>query len=196
MNLAGWGAPPHKARYYLANVFPCGYIYPSAKIHHDKLILGANVFIGHDTMIYQDGDGGPVEFGERVRLWGHNVVETGARGTITIGARSRLNNGVEIYAYQAPIQIGRDVGLGAKSMFFSYDHGFARGLLYSKQPLQTKGPIIIEDEVWIGAGSIVLSGVCIGKGAVVAAGSIVTKDIPSEAIAAGSPARVLRYREE
>jgi acetyltransferase-like isoleucine patch superfamily enzyme len=81
-------------------------------------------------------------------------------------------------------------------MFYSYDHSFARGIPYSKQPLKTKGPIIIEDEVWIGARSVVLSGVCIGKGAVIAAGSVVTKDIPAEAIAAGSPARVLRFRED
>jgi acetyltransferase-like isoleucine patch superfamily enzyme len=196
MRVGSWGAPPYKARYYLANLYPSGYIYPSAGIHHRSLVLGANVFIGHHTMIYQEIDGGPIQFSDRVRLWGHNIVETGDGGSITIGARSRLNTGAQIYAYKAPIHIGRDVGLGANSMFYSYDHSFGRGLLYSKQPLKTKGPIIIEDEVWIGAGSIVLSGVCIGKGAVVAAGSIVTKDVPAEAIAAGSPARVLRYRED
>jgi virginiamycin A acetyltransferase len=60
----------------------------------------------------------------------------------------------------------------------------------------TKGPIIIEDEVWIGCQTLILSGVRVGKGAVIAAGSIVTKDIPCYAIAAGNPAKVIKYRFE
>jgi len=196
MSVAGWGAPPHKGRFYLANLSPRGYIHPTATIHHPGLSLGANVFIGHEAIIYRDRDGGPVELGDGVRLWGHNILETGEGGSITVGARTRLNTGVELLASRAPIRIGRDVGLSANSMFYSYDHSFARGMLYSKQPLTTKGPIIIEDGAWIGAGSIVLSGVCVGKGAVVAAGSVVTKDIPAEAVAAGSPAKVLKFRDE
>ncbi|MGO4961220.1 CatB-related O-acetyltransferase [Jeotgalibaca porci] len=58
----------------------------------------------------------------------------------------------------------------------------------------SRGPIILEDDVWIGFGTVVLSGVCIGKGAVVAAGSVVTKDVPPYAIVAGVPAKVIKYR--
>jgi acetyltransferase-like isoleucine patch superfamily enzyme len=195
MNIAAWGAPPDKARYYLAGVFPCGYIYSTAKICHSKLKLGAHVFIGHDASIYRDDNGGSIDLGDRVKIWGRNILQTGFGGSITVGARSRLNPGVELYAYKAPIQIGRDVGLGGHSLFYSYDHGFTRGIPYSEQPLRTKGPITIEDEAWIGARCIVLSGVTIGKGAVIAAGSIVTDDIPPEAIAAGSPAKVLKFRD-
>jgi len=54
--------------------------------------------------------------------------------------------------------------------------------------------IVIEDDVWIGHGAIILSPTVIGRGAIVAAGSIVTKDVPQYAIVAGSPARVLRMR--
>jgi acetyltransferase-like isoleucine patch superfamily enzyme len=60
----------------------------------------------------------------------------------------------------------------------------------------SKGKIVIEDDVWIGMGSMILSGVKIGKGAVVAAGSIVTKDIPPYAIVGGNPAKIIRYRFE
>jgi len=60
----------------------------------------------------------------------------------------------------------------------------------------TKGPIIIEDEVWIGSEAIILSGVRIGKGAVIAAGSVVTKEIPAYAIAGGNPAKIIKYRFE
>lgn len=58
----------------------------------------------------------------------------------------------------------------------------------------TKGPIIIEDDVWIGMNSLILSGVRIGQGAVVAAGSVVTKDIPAYSIVGGNPAKIIRYR--
>ncbi len=62
------------------------------------------------------------------------------------------------------------------------------------QPLQTKGGIFIHDEAWLGYGVIVLSGVQIGKGAVIGAGSVVTRDVPDNAIAVGVPARVVRMR--
>lgn len=58
----------------------------------------------------------------------------------------------------------------------------------------TNGPIIIEDEVWLGLGVTVLSGVKIGRGAIVAACSVVTKDIPEYAIAGGNPAKIIKYR--
>ena len=57
-----------------------------------------------------------------------------------------------------------------------------------------RGDILIDDDVWIGYGATVLSGVHIGQGAVVAAGAVVTKDVPPYAIAGGVPAKVLRYR--
>lgn len=58
------------------------------------------------------------------------------------------------------------------------------------------GPIIIEDDVWLGYGVIVLSGVRIGRGAIIGAGSVVTKDVPAGAIAVGMPARVMRMRAD
>lgn len=58
----------------------------------------------------------------------------------------------------------------------------------------SKGDIVVKDDVWIGLNSIILSGVTIGQGAIVAAGSVVTKDIPPYAIVAGNPAKVIKYR--
>lgn len=60
----------------------------------------------------------------------------------------------------------------------------------------SKGDIIIDDDVWIGYGAIILSGVHIGQGAVIAAGAVVTSDIPPYAIAGGVPAKVIKYRFE
>jgi serine acetyltransferase len=57
-----------------------------------------------------------------------------------------------------------------------------------------KGDITIENDVWIGAKATVMSGIKIGNGAVVAAGSVVTKDVPPYAIVAGNPAKIVKYR--
>lgn len=59
-----------------------------------------------------------------------------------------------------------------------------------------KGDIIVDDDVWIGYGSTIMSGVHIGQGAVVAAGAVVTKDVPPYAIVGGVPAKVIKYRFE
>lgn len=67
-------------------------------------------------------------------------------------------------------------------------------VLGEKYEATSKGDIVIEDDVWIGANVTILSGVHIGKGAVLAAGSVVTKDIPPYAIVGGVPAKVIKYR--
>lgn len=58
----------------------------------------------------------------------------------------------------------------------------------------SKGPIVICDDVWIGMNAIILSGITINQGSVIAAGSVVTKDIPPYAIVGGNPARIIKYR--
>lgn len=58
----------------------------------------------------------------------------------------------------------------------------------------SNGPIIVEDDVWIGQGAFILSGVKLGQGAVIAAKSVVVKDVPPYAIVGGNPAKIIRYR--
>lgn len=65
-----------------------------------------------------------------------------------------------------------------------------------KDESYSKGPILIGDDVWIGHGALILSGVEIGQGAVVAAGSVVTKDVPPYAVVGGVPAKIIKYRFE
>lgn len=70
-------------------------------------------------------------------------------------------------------------------------------MLFDKGPdAVSKGDIVVDDDVWIGYGAIILSGVHIGQGAVVAAGAVVTKDVPPYAIVGGTPAKVIKYRFE
>ena len=67
----------------------------------------------------------------------------------------------------------------------------APGIWHVPFPVAHKG-ITVEDDVWIGSGSVVTDGVTIGKGSVIAAGSVVTRDVPPYTVAAGIPARVIR----
>ena len=69
-------------------------------------------------------------------------------------------------------------------------------LLGQEYEAKTKGPVIVEDDVWIGINSLILSGIKIGKGSVIAAGSVVTKDVSAYSIVGGNPARVIKYRFE
>lgn len=71
---------------------------------------------------------------------------------------------------------------------------FRKNIISGDNESTSKGDIVIEDDVWIGSRVIVLSGVKIGRGSVIAAGSVVTKDIPEYSIAAGVPARVIKKR--
>lgn len=193
--LASWGAPPFYRRRYLANLNPNGYVSPSATIHHNSLRLSMGTFIDDRVLIYQDRDGGPVKLDRKVLIYRDTIIQTGAGGSVTIGAYSSLQPRCQLSAYKGTIQIGCNVQIAPNCAFYPYDHGIAIDKPINKQPLQTKGGIIVEDNAWLGVGVIVLSGVRIGKGAVIGAGSVVTKDIPENAIAVGAPARVVGNRK-
>ena len=193
---AAIGYRPYKGRLDLAYIQPKGYISPSAEISHKNLKLGKNVFIGDRVVIYQHVRGGPVELGDRVMLFNEIIVETLEDGGLFVGADTAIQPRCHFTTALAPIRIGKGVQIAPQCAFYSYDHGITPGKLIRDQPLQSKGPIIIEDDAWLGFGVIVLAGVRIGKGTVIGAGSVVTHDVPEGAVAAGSPARVVKMRHE
>ncbi len=102
-------------------------------------------------------------------------------------------NRFTIFDAHEHIEVGRDCMIGPHCYITDADHRKAAGRSIKSQPMK-KAPVIIEDEVWLGAHVVILPGVRIGKGAVVGAGSVVTHDIPSHAIAVGKPARVINVR--
>jgi acetyltransferase-like isoleucine patch superfamily enzyme len=191
--LATLGVPPYKSRLFLAKLHPHGYVSPSAIVHHDDLRMGEHVFIGDRVVIYQTRSGS-VRIGDAVHMYADIVVETGDEGTLEIGAETHIHQGCRISAYKGSIRIGRSVGIAPNCGLYPYNHGVVAGELIRNQPLETRGGIVIGDGVWLGFGVVVLDGVRIGNGAVVAAGSVVTRDIPDDAIAVGSPARVVGMR--
>ena len=107
------------------------------------------------------------------------------------------NSGVGVNALISPkVSIGNDVMMGPDCMMFTSNHGLTRTdvpmwLQESSEP----EPIIIGDDVWIGARVIILPGIRIGNGAVIGAGAVVTKDVPAYEVWGGNPAKKLKSRK-
>jgi acetyltransferase-like isoleucine patch superfamily enzyme len=192
--LATWGTPPYKGRAYLARLNKHGFVAPDASIFHANLQRGQHVFIGERTVIYQASEGGPVVLGDGVHLHRDSIVETGMGGSVVIGANTHIQPRCQFSGYKGSIRIGRGVQIAPYCAFYPYDHGIDPGDLISKQPIQSKGDILVDDDAWLGVGVLVLDGARIGKGAVIGAGSVVTSNIPDYSIAVGVPARVVKSR--
>ena len=114
---------------------------------------------------------------------------------ITIGNDVSVNYDSHIACINS-IVIGDNVLIGSKVLITDHSHGNinAQALTIppAKRPLVSKGPVIIEDNVWIGEGVVVLPGVRIGQNSIIGANAVVAKDIPPNCTAGGNPARVLR----
>ena len=192
--LAAVGTPPYHGREFLSYLDPRGFIAPTASVSKSNLALGQHVFIGDYVIVSSGPDGGPVEFGDSVQLYGDTFIHTAAGGKLTIKSGTHIQPGAYIVACISEIRIGRNVEIAPRCALYSYNHGMAPGTPIMSQPLESKGPITIGDYAWLGHGVIVLSGVHIGAGAVIGAGSVVAFDIPDNAIATGNPAQVIKIR--
>ncbi|MCK5579859.1 MAG: acyltransferase [Candidatus Omnitrophica bacterium] len=132
----------------------------------------------------------------RVNLAGidHSVILAApySNSQIHIGNNSGMSGGV-IYAADS-VTIGNHVNIGANTCIYDTDfHSLDFQKRRQGQGVDEQAkPVVIEDDVWIGGHSIILKGVTIGRGAVVGAGSVVTKNIPPFTVWAGNPARLIR----
>lgn len=117
---------------------------------------------------------------------------------IRIGEHGLINhNGVlQAGKKHAWIRIGDYVHCGPGVMMFASNHSFDDPDVPSILQDYYDGDITIQNDVWVGAGSIILPGVTIGTGAVVAAGSVVNRDVPPYAVVGGVPAKLLKMRTE
>ncbi|SCX80731.1 DapH/DapD/GlmU-related protein [Desulfoluna spongiiphila] len=105
------------------------------------------------------------------------------------------NNTSIITNEHSPVTIGNYVMIGHNVMIIGGNHDISnKEIPMMLQGEGKQGAITIEDDVWIGAGAIILAGVTVGKGCVIGAGSVVTKDVPEYCVAAGNPARVVKQR--
>lgn len=115
---------------------------------------------------------------------------------LTIGNNTYIGEYNNIRAAGGSISIGNNCLISQHVSIVSSNHGHKQNQLIYDQPWALENNfIIIKDDVWIGANSVILPGVTIGLGAIVGAGSVVTKDVPNYAIVCGNPARIIKYRE-
>lgn len=134
---------------------------------------------------------------------------TGIEARIEPGAiiRDRVSIGKNaVIMMGAVINIGAEIGegtmidmnavLGARATIGKNAHIGAGAVIAGVLEPPSKTPVIIEDDVLVGANAVVLEGVRVGKGAVVAAGAMVTQDVPPNTVVAGSPARVIKDKDE
>jgi acetyltransferase-like isoleucine patch superfamily enzyme len=161
------------------------------------LRVGRNVAIGDYVYMSCLGRGG-VSLGNNVRIREFGWVQVSSHLT-------NLGEGLSVGddTYVGPhcvlgagggIRIGRDVTLGAYVQLLAENHGFADPNLPINEQGVTRRGIVVEDDCWLGNSAIVLDGVRVGRGAVVGAASVVTRDVPPGAVVAGNPARVVRER--
>lgn len=112
----------------------------------------------------------------------------------TIGSHSGIGKDCKLNC-EDEIIIGNRVLMGPEVLIFTSNHVWSpQERTYFCQGI-TKAKVIINDDVWLGARSIILPGVVIGKGAIVAAGSVVTKNVPEYVIVGGSPAKIIKIKE-
>jgi acetyltransferase-like isoleucine patch superfamily enzyme len=160
-------------------VHPSIYVAPSAKIQidTDDCVLGGSVRISKSVII-SDG-----------------VIIAPYGGNIEIGASAYIGPYCVLYGHGG-LAIGPNTMIGAHTIIVPANHGIARfDVPMGAQPLTKKG-IAVGQDVWIGAGCKVLDGVHIGNGAVIGAGSVVTKDIGAFLIAVGAPAKAVGSRQK
>jgi acetyltransferase-like isoleucine patch superfamily enzyme len=200
MRLAALPLGPYKdKRRLLRHLRGHPYISPRAQIHCPRLAAAPECLIDDEVTIFAlPGSRGDVTLERGVHLYRGTILELGAGpGSIHIGAHTHLQPGCVLNAYVADIRIGAGCMIGAHCALMPYQHrttDMARPM--REQGLTSRGPVVLEDDVWLGVHVCVLDGVTIGRGAIIGAGAVVTHDIPPYAVAGGVPARVLRSREE
>lgn len=152
---------------------------------HSKIIIPDNVTIfGYKK----------IKVGRYFRVCPDVKIYVENDGYLTIGDNFFSNYNSFIYANGSSITIGNDCLLGPDVLIINNNHSFTKGQLIRKQP-EVKKAVNIGNDVWIGAKSIILPGVTIGDGAVIAAGSVVNKDVKAYSVIGGVPARFIKNRQ-
>ena len=160
----------------------------NVQIDSSVYVSGSSIFgkvkIDRNSKIYQSHIEGDIDIGQQTSLWGPGIFIIGRIQSIKIGKFCSIARYVSIQEdYHNPDRV---------TTYF-----LERNLL--DQPLRdnamvSKGKVTIGNDVWVGAGAQILSGVTVGDGVVVGAGAIVTKDVPPYAIVGGNPAKVIKFR--
>jgi acetyltransferase-like isoleucine patch superfamily enzyme len=136
---------------------------------------------------------GRVEFG-RFAWIGHGTKIRCHEGVVEIGAKTVMGQECTISAYRR-VRIGEQCVIADRAMFIDFDHG----VVEVERPIRSQGiytrEVVVGSNVWIGYGACILRGVHVGDNSIVGTNSVVTKDVPANAVVAGVPARIVRMRD-
>lgn len=146
-----------------------------------EIVIGKHVSIVGDSTFNRAGINHPTQ------------LVAGVNATLTIGDHTGIS-GASIYAEQR-IEIGKHVLIGANCHIYDTDFHPLNWKERRTSGAPATAPVIIKDDVWLAANVTVLKGVTIGARSVIAAGSVVTKDIPADVLAGGAPAKVIKHLE-
>ena len=122
------------------------------------------------------------------------IIRQGERVIIGDNCLINHNNVLQAGKVSGKIIIGNYVQTGPNVMIFAFNHSIEKNNVPMIEQDYYDADVIIEDDVWIGAGTVILAGVKIGSGCVIGAGSVVTKNVPSNSIVAGVPAKFVKDR--
>ena len=141
--------------------------------------------------------------GNSVVIGAHSVVDAfvkvkfaGGGGNVEIGEHCYLNSGCVIYSGNG-VKLGNHVAVAANCTFAPVNHAFRdrHRLIAEQRFAPSKGGILIEDDVWIGANCVLLDGTIIRRGCVIGAGSLVRGELPAYSIHCGNPLQLVGHRQ-
>lgn len=141
----------------------------------------------------------------KLRAWCGKMMFTECGTHIGIGRGARISSAITIGEYSGigencclygEIHIGDHVLMASEVVIFTQNHNYmSRNLLILEQGTGEEKPVHIGNDVWIGRRAMIMPGVHIGDGAVIAAGGVITKDVPPYSVVGGVPAKVIKYRQ-
>jgi acetyltransferase-like isoleucine patch superfamily enzyme len=150
------------------------------------------LFLGRGLEL-EVGRKGTIEFGRFVWIGDGTKIRC-HEGRVEIGQKTVMGQECTISAYQR-VRIGEQCVIADRAMFIDFDHG----VVEVERPIRQQGiykrDVEVGSNVWIGYGACILRGVRVGDNSIVGTNSVVTKDVPANAVVAGIPARVIRMRE-
>lgn len=158
------------------------FIYPSVEVYiENRQPDGRGLFIGSNCLVFP-----------RTRFVLGDMF-TNQTASLEIGDDVQIGPGCYISA-EGSISVGNYVLIGANVNILSSSYEYREAEIPVRWQGMVYGKVTIEDDVVIGAGSVILKDVKIGRGAIIAAGSVVINEIPAYGVVAGNPARVIKYR--
>ena len=193
------------------NIISVGINFLRCRILGPLVLNGRVAYIGHNITVQGDKKklhfSGSVSVQDNVFIQLNGIFKLGERsmikrdayvivnnGQLEVGDNSAIGKRCEITINGGKITIGNFVRIASNVFITNANHGFEHKDIPIMEQAIVNGDVVIEDDVWIGHAAIILPGIHIGKGAIIAAGSVVTKNVDAFTIVGGNPAKLIRAR--